>query len=85
MAVRPVTTQISLGIRPVWWASSLSAQWVAEDPSFLHADSKDADQTGQMPRLIYMGCRFTIYSLLMDIQNSFLDIHNSFLDIQKWI
>ena len=29
-----------------------------------------------------MGCRFTIYSLFMDIQNSFLDIHNSFLDIQ---
>ena len=30
-----------------------------------------------------MGCRFTFYSLFMDIQNSFLDIHNSFLDIQK--
>ena len=28
------------------------AQWVAKDPSFLHADSEDSDQTGQMPRLI---------------------------------
>ena len=28
--------------------SSLCAQWVAKDPSFLHADSKDSDQTGQM-------------------------------------
>ena len=28
-----------------------------------------------------IGCRFTIYSLFMDIQNSFLDIHNSFVDI----
>ena len=30
-----------------------------------------------------MGCRFTFYSLFMDIQNSFLNIHNSFLDIKK--
>ena len=42
----------------VWSESSLCAQWVAEDPSFLHADSKDSDQTGQMPRLIWVfaGC-----------------------------
>ena len=32
--------------------SSLCAQWVAKDPSFLHADSKDSDQAGQMSRLI---------------------------------
>ena len=30
----------------------LCAQWIAKDPSFLHADSKDSDQTGRMPRLI---------------------------------
>ena len=47
--VRPVKTQISLGIRPVWSASSLCAQWVAKDPSFLHADREDSDQTGRMP------------------------------------
>ena len=28
--------------------SSLCAQWVAKDPSFLHADSEDSDQTGRM-------------------------------------
>ena len=39
--VRPVKTQISLGICPVWSESSLCAQWVVKDPSFLHADSKD--------------------------------------------
>ena len=50
--VCPAKTQISLGIRPVWSESSLCTQWVAKDPSFLHADSKDSDQTGQMPRLI---------------------------------
>ena len=46
-------TQISLGIRPVRSESSLCAQWVAKDPSFLHADSEDTDQTGWMPRLIH--------------------------------
>ena len=43
--VRPAKTQISLGIRPVWSESSLCAQWVAKDPSFLHADSEDSDHT----------------------------------------
>ena len=42
--------------------SSLCAQWVAKDPSFLHADSDDSDQTGRMPRLIWVfagrTCRF---------------------------
>ena len=41
MSVRPAKTQISLGIRTVWSESSLSAQWVAKDPSFLRADSED--------------------------------------------
>ena len=37
----------------------LCAQLVAKDPSFLHADSEDSDQTGRMPRLILIrlgGC-----------------------------
>ena len=51
-ALRPAKIQISLGIRPVWSESSLCAQWVAQDPRFLHANSEDFDQTGQMPRLI---------------------------------
>ena len=52
MTVRPAKTQINLDIRPVGCESSLCAQWVAKDPSFLHADSEDFDQTGRMPRLI---------------------------------
>ena len=48
----PAKTQISLGICPVGSESSQKAQWVAEDPMFLHVDSEDSDQTGQMPRLI---------------------------------
>ena len=52
--VRPAKTQISLGIHTVWSESSLCAQWVAKDPSCLHADSEDSDQTGRMPRLIWV-------------------------------
>ena len=47
-------TQISLGIRPVWSESSLCIQYVAKNPRFLHADSEDSDQTGRMPRLIWV-------------------------------
>ena len=52
--VRPAKTQISLGIRPVWSEYSLCAHWVAKEPSFLHADSEDSDQSGRMPRLIWV-------------------------------
>ena len=41
-------------IHPDWSESSLCAQWVAMDPSFLHADSEDSDQTGGIPRLIWV-------------------------------
>ena len=41
MNVCPAKTQISIGICPVWSESSLCAQWVVKDPSFLHADSED--------------------------------------------
>ena len=51
MTVRPAKTQISLGFRPSD-QSSLCAQWVPKDPSFLHAEREDSDQTGRMPRLI---------------------------------
>ena len=33
VTVRPVKTQISMGIRPVWSESLLCTQWVAKDPS----------------------------------------------------
>ena len=54
MTVRPAKIQISLGIRPVWSESPLCAQWVAEVPKFLHADNEVSDQTGRMPRLIWV-------------------------------
>ena len=54
MSVRPAKTQISLGIRPVWSESSLSA-WRNLGSLATHwAHSEDSDQTGQMPRLIWV-------------------------------
>ena len=48
MSVHPAKTQVSLGSHPAWSESSLCAQRIATDPSFLHADIKDSDQTGRM-------------------------------------
>ena len=54
MAVRPAKTQISLGIRPVWSESSLSA-WRNLGSLATHwAHSGDSGQTGRMPRLIWV-------------------------------
>ena len=39
---------------PGWSEFSLCAQWIAKESSFLHADSEDSDQTGRMPRLIWV-------------------------------
>ena len=52
--VHPAKTQISLGIHPIWSESLPCTQWVAKDPSLLHADSEDSDQTGWKPRLIWV-------------------------------
>ena len=51
MAVRPAKTQISLGIRPVWSESSLSAWRKLGSLATQWAHSEDSDQTGQMPRV----------------------------------
>ena len=52
--VLPAKTQISLGICPDWWESSLSA-WRKLGSLAIHwAHSEDSDQIGQMPRLIWV-------------------------------
>ena len=61
VSVRPAKTQI-LGIRPVWSESSLSA-WRNLGSLATHlAHSEDSDQTGRMPRLIWVfaGRTFTL-------------------------
>ena len=70
--VHPAKTQISLGIRPVWSESSLCAQWVAKDTRVLHADIKDSDQTGQMPRLICVFAGRTVSLLVLLCCSSYL-------------
>ena len=71
VAVRPAKTQISLSIRPVWSESSLCAQWVAKGPSFLHADSKDSDQTGWMAMLIWVFAGRTLTLLVLSWGGSY--------------
>ena len=78
MTGRLAKTQISLGIRPVWPESSLCAQWVAKDPSFLHADSDDTDQTGRMPRLIWVFAGRTVTLLVLSCCGSCIQL------FQKW-
>ena len=65
MSVCLAKTQISLGTRPVRSESSLCAQWVAKDPSFLHLDSEDSYQTGRMPRLIWVFAGRTLIWLVL--------------------
>ena len=69
--VRPANTQISLGIHTVWSDSLLCAQWVAKDPSFLHADSEDSDQTWRMPRLIWVFAGRTFILLVLSWGGSY--------------
>ena len=60
--VRPAKTQTSLGIHPVWSESWLSA-WRKLGSLATHwAHSEDSDQTGRMPRLIWVfaGCTVTL-------------------------
>ena len=52
--VHQAKTQISLGIRPVW-SESLLSTWRKLGSLTTHwAHSKDSDQTGRMPRLIWV-------------------------------
>ena len=76
MSVRPAKIQISLGISPVWTESSLCAQWIAKDPSLLHANSEESDQigpmpqTGRMPRLIWVFAERTTTLLVLSCRGS---------------
>ena len=82
MTVRLAKTQISLGIRPVWSESSLCAQWVAKEPTLLHADSKDSDQTGRMPRLIWIFAGRTVTLLILSCRGSHVKIRAAVIWLQ---
>ena len=59
--VCPAKTQISLGIRPVWSESLLSAWRKLGSLATQWGYSKDSDQTGQMTRLIWVFARRTCH------------------------
>ena len=72
MSVRPAKTQISLGIRPVWSESSLSA-WRNRVSLTTHwAHNEDSDQTGRIPRLIWVFAGRTLILLVLSCRGSFM-------------
>ena len=70
MTVRPAKTQISLGIRPVWsvFAVRMKKAWVLSYPL---SASEDSDQTGRMPRLIWVFAGRTVPLLVLSCRGSF--------------
>ena len=63
--VRIAKTQISLGILPVWSESSLSAWRKLGSLANHWVHSEDSDQTGRMPRLIWVFAGRTAILLIL--------------------
>ena len=70
MTVHPAKTQLSLGSEFL-----LCAQWVAKDPNFLHADSKDSDQPGRACHFVGFIMRRLISLYIVFIM---LDMHANY-------
>ena len=68
-------------LNPVWSESLLCAQWVAKDPRFLNADSEDSDQTGRIPRLIWVFAGRTVIFLVLSWDGSFVIFSGRLLQI----
>ena len=84
MTVRPEKTQISLGIRPVWLESSLSA-WRKLGPLAAHWEhSEDSDQTGRMPRLIWVFAGCTCHFVGFDMRRLNYYLASFILPRLKW-
>ena len=84
LSVRPVKTQISLGIHPAWSESSMCSYWVAKDPSFLQVDSKDSDQPGRMPRLIWVFAGRALILLVLSYRGSYTEVPHSPENSDGW-
>ena len=70
VSVRPVKTQIILGIRPVWSESSLTAWRKLGALAIQWAHSEVSDQTGRMPRLIWVFGGHTLILLVLSCRGS---------------
>ena len=69
--VRPAKTLISLGIHPVWSESLLSAWRKLWSLATHWAHCHDSDQTGRMPRLIWVFTGRTVILLVLSWDSSF--------------
>ena len=75
MTLRPAKTRISLGIRPVWSESSLSA-WRKLGSLATHwVHSEDFDQTGRMHRLIWVFAGQAVTLLVFSWGGSYMVEH----------
>ena len=83
MSARPAKTQISLGIRPVWSESSLSARRKLGSLATPWAHSEDSDQTGRMPRLIWVFAGRPFILLVLSCRGSDNDIHYERYETKK--
>ena len=72
VTVRPAKTQISLGICPGWSESSLSAWRNLGSLATNWAHSEDSDQTGRMPRLIWVFAGRTLILLVLSCHSSIM-------------
>ena len=70
VTVRPVKTQLSLDIHPVW-SESLPSAWRKLGSLDTHwAHSEDSDETGRMPRLIWVFAGRTLILLVLSCRGS---------------
>ena len=69
-------------LRSAWSESSLCAQWVAKGPMFLHAESEDSNQTGWMPRLIWVFAGRTLTLLVLSWCGSVVKSYSTVLFVK---
>ena len=72
MTVRPAKTQLSLGIRPVWSESSLSAWRNIGLLATPWSHSEDSDQIGRIPRLIWVFAGRKLILLVLSYRGSYV-------------
>ena len=72
LSVRPAKTEISLVIRPVRSKSSLSARRKLVSLATHWVHSKNSDQTGRMPRLIWVFAGHTVTLLVLSCRGSYV-------------
>ena len=83
MSVRPAKTQISMGIHPVWSESSLST-WRKLGSLATHwVHSEGPDQTGRMPRLIWVFAGHTLILLVLSCRSWDLFLGYPWLNLNR--